>query len=267
MPMSRRSLYRAPSRSRSPAPPRGRKRSRSHSAASQERSDDRNMTQTIVRPRGGLNSNTFNFTRWTDVTSVYSTLDGTAGGTPVSALNNDVIYQGFMTLASMPGFAEFSNLFSQFKITGLEYVLINSMYTDIVTPSNGTPPNTVFPTSCKNCAVYIGSQNDILGVSAITQVQQESGVVVRDFVNMGKPLIVKVKRPTFKLDANDGPGNPQTGSADGSGWLDTNAASAVAWRGFYIAIQSAFLACGSQSTAQPMYSVRCKVSMSFRGVR
>ena len=122
-------------------------------------SPDTNMVSTIMRPRGGLGSDTFRFTRWCDVSNVYSTVDGTIGGAIVNAVNNDTIFQSFISLANVPAASDFSNLFSQYKITALEYHLINFNFSDVVGPTNAGAVNSGAP---KNVAVYIGSQNDTL---------------------------------------------------------------------------------------------------------
>lgn len=265
MPMSRRSLYRAPSRSRSPAPARSRKRARSASAARTSRNEDTNLTtQNVIRPRGGLSSPTFRFTRWADVSSIYNTVDGTFTGAIVSAVANDTIFQGFISLGNIPGVTDFQNLFSQYKIIGLEYHFINNIFTEVNGPNTGPGPAVG---GCKNVAVYLGSQNDVLGVAAITQLQQESGVVVRTFANGGKPMIVKIAKPTYKGTAIDTTGATISSATDLDGWLDTQTAAAIPYRGFYLGIQSAFQASGSSATLMTLYSVRVKVSMIFRGVR
>ena len=265
MPMSMASSTRGRKRARSGTTSRVRSRRSSRSAPrSQARSDDLNMVSTIMRPRGGLTSDTFRFTRWCDVSNVYNTIDGTAGGTIVTALNNDTVFQSFISLANVPAASDFSNLFSQFKITALEYHLINFNFTDVNAPANA---NAVQNNAAKNTAVYIGSQNDTLGIASITQCQQESGVTVRDYVNMGKPLIVKIAKPTYKSSAVNNAGTQIIDAQDQSGWLDTQVAASVPYRGFYMGIQSAFQATGQAVVVMPLYTLRCKVSMIFRGVR
>jgi len=146
----------------------------------------------------------------------------------------------------------------------LEYHFINNIFTDVVGPTNAGAVNTTAP---KNVAVYVGSQNDLLGTSTITQIQQESGVIVRDFCNMGRPLIVKIAKPTYKGTSIDTTGAVVSGSTDLNGWLDTQSGATTPYRGFYMGIQSAFQATGQATTLMPLYSCRVKVNLVFRGVR
>jgi len=260
---------------------RGRKRSRSKSRSrsrgpsrTRTKSDDQNMLSRVVVPRAGMSSkNIFRFTRWCDVSNIFNTNDGSAGGTLVTSGLPDTIFQGVISLNQIPGTADFTNLFSQYKFTGLEYHLINVFCTEINLPANaalqvGNPSTN----SYRNVAVYIGAQNDTLGTASIQQIQQEEGVVVRDLINQGKPLMLKIAKPTYRSSAVDTSGTDINTAVDLNTWLDTQTAAGVAYRGFYMGIQNAYSASTvvstiTQGVAQPMFSVRVKVMMEFRGVR
>ena len=65
------------------------------------------------------------------VSSICNTLDGTVSGTIISAGSPNVVYQGFDTLNFGHDVADFTNLFSQYWITEVEYHIINSNYTGV----------------------------------------------------------------------------------------------------------------------------------------
>jgi len=197
-------------------------------------------------------------------------VDGTAGGVLVTAGSPDTIFQGVISLNQIPGTSDFTNLFSQYRITGLEYHLLNAYVTELSEPINsgltvGNPTTSAF----RNVPVYLGAQNDTLGTATIQQIQQEEGVVVRDLINQGKPLMLKIAKPTYRSSAVDTTGTGIITAVDLNTWLDTQTAAGIAYRGFYMGIQNSFSASTAAlvATAQPMYSVRCKVMMEFRGVR
>lgn len=255
--MSRgRSLYRAPSRSRSRAPTR--KRPRSVSRA------DTLLTSSIMVPRSVSSGPVYTFTRWCNISSVYGTTDGSATGTIVSVGSPDVIYQGLVTLNLLPNQSDFTNLFSQFKITELEYHLINQVYTEVnITQSSGVTPSV--PTA-RNVPVYILAQNDSLGTTTIQQMQQESNVIIRTFTNDGKPFILKVKKPTFFTPGFDGT-SIINNAEEKNGWLDTQTAASVQYRGMALGIENAYSLLGAPSSAFPAMSGRVKLTVQFRGVR
>jgi hypothetical protein len=216
--------------------------------------------------------NTFRFTRWCDVSSIWNTTDGTAGGTIVSSGSPDTVFQGVISLNQIPDTSDFTNLFSQFKITALEYHLINTYVTEISEPNNSATfvQNLTLGGGYRNTAVYIGAQNDTLGTTTIGQLQQEEGVVVRDLVNNGKPMILKIVKPTFNSASVSTTGSSLGTAIEMNGWLDTQSAGSVAYRGFFLGIQNAYsvsTAISTPATAQPMYTVRCRITLEFRGVR
>jgi len=216
-----------------------------------------------MRPAGGLLSPTYSFSRWCTGTSIFNTTDGTPGGPIVTAVQPNTIAQQFITMSVVPNFTDFQALFSQYKITSLEFHLINFQFTDIVGQASGGP---VLGTTPKNTAIYVGSQNDTLGFSTLAQCQQESGVVVRDYCNGGKPFIIKVGKPTYKSPGIDSSGAIVADAVDSAGWLDT-AYNSIAYRGFFCGIENAYNVTGQPNTVVPLFSVRCKVNFVFRGVR
>lgn len=261
MPSRGRSLYRAPSRSRSRAPTRTRKRLRSMSAS---RSADTNISSTIMVPRSVAQGPVYTFTRWCNISSVYGTSDGSSTGTVVTAVAPDVIYQGLVTLNLLPNQSDFTNLFSQFKITELEYHFINQVYTEVnVTQAGGVTPAT---TTARNVPVYILAQNDPLNTTTIQQMQQEQNVIIRTFTNDGKPFILKVKKPTYYSCSTDGT-LIISNAEEKNGWLDTSTAAAVQYRGMALGIENAYGLLGGPVTAFPAMSGRVKMTIQFKGVR
>ena len=73
----------------------------------------------------------FMFTRWVDMSSIYSTVDGQSGSTVISSGSPDIIVQYFASLALLPNLTDFQNLFSVFKIRELEFHFLNCMYTQV----------------------------------------------------------------------------------------------------------------------------------------
>jgi len=222
------------------------------------------MLSTIIVPRGGMGGKVFRFTRSVDMSSVYSTVDGQVASTVISSGSPDIVIQYFASLALLPNLTDFQNLFSVFKIRELEFHFINCMYTEVNGVSGGINGlNTI-----RNGAIYVGKQNDLLsGTSTIQQIQQEEGVTVRDYVNNGKPIIVKIVNPTVYSPAQDASGLVNT-SIESSPWLDTQTSQNVAWRGCYLGFQDAWNCLGQPgATANRAYTVRCKFTMDFKGVR
>jgi len=195
---------------------------------------------------------------------VYTTQDGAAEGTVITSVIPDIIYQGFVSLGLLPNATEFTNLFSQFRITELEYYIINAQTTDIVEgQSSGFTPTT----SIRNTIVYMGKQNDVLSyTNGIQQMQQEEGVILKSFTNDGKPFILKVKKPTFNALAATDTSSTVHGLYSG-GWLDCQTATGVDYRGIYIGVQNAYTTFGAPTIAMPVMTVRVKLSLEFRGVR
>jgi len=122
-------------------------------------------------------------------------------------------------------------------------------------------------TAAKNGAVYIGKQNDLLSPGSIAQCQQESGVILRTFYNDGKPFIIKIKKPTNHgtvVDAN----NNVVVATNTTDWLDTQTAGIVGYRGMFFGLDDAYSVINSPAaTVVPVFSVRIKLTVAFRGVR
>lgn len=232
-------------------------------------SADRQLSSSaIIRKSGGNLGKIYSFSRWADLSPIYSTTNSEAGGTVVLAntallpTQGDVIRQMFSQLDVLPNFAEFQALFSQYRIMEMEFHFLNCMYTEVNAPSgalNGS--NTI-----RNFPVYIGTQTDTLGVVSINQMQQEEGVTVRDYVNNGKPLIIKVMKPSANLLVGDDANLPAIAAEKTGQWLDT-AASDIPHRGVYIGLQDTWAALGQPTVANRVYTVRVKMSLEFRGVR
>ena len=198
------------------------------------------------------------------MSSIFSTVDGQSGSTIITAGSPDIVVQYFATLALLPNLTDFQNLFSVFKIRELEFHFINCMYTEVAGAQGGVNGSNLI----RNGAIYVGKQNDVLGGTvSIQQIQQEEGVTVRDYVNNGRPIIVKIKNPTVHSPANDISG-AVNGAVDSTPWLDTQVAQNVAWRGCYLGFQDAWNCLGQpSSTANRAYTVRCKYTLDFKGVR
>lgn len=253
-------LGRSRSRSRSMSRP-SRKRSRGRSPSVRS---DVNLSSAIMVPRSVSSGPVYTFTRWCNISSVYGTTDGSSTGTIVSVGSPDIIYQGLVTLNLLPNQSEFTNLFSQFKITELEYHFINQVFTEVnITQASGVTPSV--PTA-RNVPVYILAQNDSLGTTTIQQMQQESNVIVRTFTNDGKPFILKVKKPTFFTPGFDGT-SIINNAEEKNGWLDTQTAAAVQYRGMALGIENAYSLLGAPSTAFPAMNGRVKMTVQFKGVR
>lgn len=251
---------------------RGRKRSRSQSRSRSRsrtpyrapfKSDDANMTSIIMVPRAGLNSNTITIRRIGNVSPVYNTTDGTVSGTVVSAGSPNVVYQGFVTLGLLNDVSEFTGLFSQYKITEIEYHIINTNYTDVqIAQQTGM----TLGTAQRNLPIYMGAQNDLLSPATVAQAQQEQGVIMRDYVNQGKPFILKIKNPTYFTPAINDVGGVVALATESRGWLNTQNTN-IAYRGFYFAVEGASPTFSGSATPQIMCSVRARITMQFRGVR
>jgi len=222
------------------------------------------MLSQLIVPRGGLSSKTFTFTRWCDGATIFNTTDGTAGGVIISAGSPDIVAQSIAYLGLLPNSTDFTNLFSQFKITELEYHIINVIATDLAAYQ---PTSIQAFTTPKNSAVYLGKQNDLLSPGTIAQCQQESGVVLRTFYNDGKPFIIKIKKPTNHgtvVDAN----NNVVVATNTTDWLDTQTAGIVGYRGMFFGLDDAHSVINSPTgTVVPVFSVRIKLTLAFRGVR
>ena len=214
-------------------------------------------------PRSGLMGPTYKFTRWCDISNVYATTDGSATGVAVTAVAPDTIYQGLVTLNLLPNQSDFTNLFSQFKITELEYHFINTVMTDV---DVGQTTGILNSAGLRNVPVYILAQNDPLNVASIQQLQQEANVIIRTYTNDGKPFILKVKKPTYYGSATDGT-LIVSNAEERNGWLDTQTAAGVQYRGMCLAIQDAFKLCGTPASAFTLMSGRVKMTLEFRGVR
>lgn len=248
-------------RSRSSSRPRlSLKRGRSGGRISR-RSDDTNMTAAIIM-KSGQSGRTYKFSRWCDGSPIYSTLNSTSGGIVITSNSPDIIFEGFGKLDLLPNFSEFQALFSQYRITEMEYHFLNCMYTSVDVISNGTNgSNTI-----RNFPVYVGSQKDVLQSKTISQMQQEEGVTVRDYVNNGKPLVIKVKHPTIYMPALD-PTTTVPFAVEKSGaWIDTESPS-ICYRGVYLGLQDAFNSLGQPTVANRAYTVRIKLTVEFKGVR
>lgn len=227
------------------------------------KSDDANMTSQIMVPRAGLNSNTVTIRRIGNVSPVYNTNDGTVSGTVVSAGSPNVVYQGFVTLNVLNDIAEFTGLFSQYKITEIEYHIINANYTDVnIAQSTGM----TLGTAQRNLPIYMGAQNDLLSPATVAQAQQEQGVIMRDYVNQGKPFILKIKNPTYFTPAISDVGGVVASATESRGWLNTQNTN-IAYRGFYFAVEGASPTFSGSATPQVMCTVRARITMQFRGVR
>jgi len=214
-------------------------------------------------PRAGLNSNTITIRRIGNVSPIYNTTDGTVGGTVVSAGSPNVVHQGFVTLNLLNDTAELTGLFSQYKITEIEYHILNSNYTDIsITQGSGM----TLGTAQRNLPVYLGAQNDLLSPATVAQAQQEQGVIMRDYVNQGKPFILKIKNPTYFTPAISDVGGVVNQATESRGWLNTQNTN-IAYRGFFFAIEGASPTFSGSATPQVMCTVRAKVTMQFRGIR
>lgn len=250
-------MRRSRSRSRSVS----RKRTRS-AGRSQSRGEDRNLTSAIIVKPGSNGGRIYKFSRWCDGSPLYSTLNSTSSGTVITSNSPDIIFEGFGKLDLLPNYAEFQALFSQYRITEMEYHFLNCMYTNVIVDSNGVNgANTI-----RNFPVYVGTQRDVLQSKTITQMQQEDGVTVRDYVNNGKPLIIKVKKPTIYMPALD-PTTTIPFSVEKWGeWIDTENPS-ICYRGVYLGMQDAWNSLGQPSTANRAYTVRIKLTLEFRGVR
>jgi len=222
------------------------------------------MVASFIVPRGGLSSKTFTFTRWCDGATIFNTTDGTAGGSLISAGSPDIVAQSIAYLGLLPNSTDFTSLFSQFKITELEYHIINVIATELAVPQNLSVTSY---TAAKNGAVYIGKQNDLLSPGSIAQCQQESGVILRTFYNDGKPFIIKIKKPTNHgtvVDAN----NNVVVATNTTDWLDTQTAGIVGYRGMFFGLDDAYSVINSPAaTVVPVFSVRIKLTVAFRGVR
>jgi len=246
------------SRSRSRTP--SRKRSRSRSVG---RGDDRNMVASIIVKPGRSSGPTYKFTRWADAGAIYSTTNSLSSGTVITSGSSDIIYQGFGYLSLLPNYAEFQALFSRYRVTEMEFHFINCMFTDVVGQSNGINGTN----SIRNFPVYIGAQQDTLGTTTIAQIQQEENCTVRDYVNQGKPFIVKVRKPTFVMPATDGLGVsiPQSVETNGE-WIDTNSPD-IPYRGVFLGCQDAWNALGQPTIANRAFTIRIKLTLEFKGVR
>jgi len=219
------------------------------------------MTSAIMIPRGGLGGDTFKFSRICTLGDVFNTIDGTSSGTIVSAGTPHVINQQFFTLDLLPGYTDFTNLFSQYKVKSLTYHLINCNFTDInIVQASGM----TLGTNARNLCVYLGKQNDVLNPTTLAQVQSEEGVVMRDLANDGKPFIVTIKNPTYFVPAVDN-ASGLTQAVEQNGWLDTGS-SAIPYRGFFCLVEQAFGTFGGGSL-QRVFTQRVKVELEFRGVR
>ena len=240
----------------------GRKLRRNLSYGSMSRREDKNLSSAIIVKPGSNGGRIYRFSRWCDGSPIYSTLNSTSGGIVITANSPDIIFEGFGKLDLLPNYAEFQALFSQYRVTEMEYHFLNCMYTSVDVVSNGTNgSNTI-----RNFPVYIGTQRDVLQSKTIAQMQQEDGVTVRDYVNNGKPLIIKVKKPTIYMPALD-PTTTVPFSVETHGqWIDTENA-ACCYRGVYLGMQDAFNSLGAPTVANRAYTVRIKLTLEFRGVR
>lgn len=254
--MDRRSRSRSRSVARST-----RKRSRSAGRTSGYKSNARNMTGQIMIPRGGLGGNTFVFSRICTLGDVFNTIDGTAAGAIVSAVNPHVVNQQFFTLDLLPNYTDFTNLFSQYRVKELTYHLINCNFTEVEI-AQGT--GLTLGTNARNLCVYLGKQNDVLTPTTLAQVQSEEGVIMRDYANDGKPFIVKIKAPTYFVPAVDSTAT-LVQAQESSGWLDCTADD-IAYRGFFALVEQAFGSFGG-ATLQRVFTQRVQVTLEFRGVR
>lgn len=235
------------------------------SSGSRYKSGDANMIGQIMVPRGGVGGDTFKLTRITSLNPVWNTQDGLQAGTIVTSGpgTEDIVIQQFVSLSLLPNFADVKSLFSQYKITELEYHLINCVATDVnITQGGGVTLNT----SQRNLPVYFGAQNDLLNPASKLQCQQEEGVVLRDYMNGGKPFICKIKNPTYFVPVISNLTTLATSPAqESNGWLSTDD-DLVQYRGFFLCLENAASLFGGASLQQ-VFNMRVKVSMIFRGVR
>lgn len=207
-------------------------------------------------------SQTYKFTRWADLGAIYSTTDSQPASPCITAAAPDVIAQLYCQLSNLPNYAEFQALFSQYRITEMEFHFLNCMFTEVNGPQTGINGNNLI----RNFPVYIGQQKDILGFNTINQMQQEEGVTVRDYVNNGKPLIIKVKYPSVNEDAQNGAGAGVIAAQVSSPWIDTTVPD-IAHRGIYLGLQDCFNSLGQPTFANRAYTMRVRLSLEFRGVR
>lgn len=219
------------------------------------------MTGTIMVPRGGLSGDTFTFSRICTLADVFNTVDGDGSSAIVSAGSPHIFNQQYFTLDLLPNYTDFTNLFSQYRVKSLTYHLINCNMTEIAI-QQGT--GMTLATNARNLCVYLGKQNETLSPSTLAQVQSEEGVIMRDYVNDGKPFIVTVKNPTYFAPAVDS-SSSLVQAVEQSGWLDTLAAD-VAYRGFFCCVEQAFGTFGGASL-QRVFTQRVQVTLEFRGVR
>jgi len=215
----------------------------------------------IIRRPGSLN-HIYKFTRWADLGAVYSTADSQAAGALITAVAPDIIAQIFCQLSSLPNYSDFQALFSQYRITEMEFHFLNCMYTEV----NGPQPGVNGLNLIRNFPVYIGQQKDVLGFNTINQMQQEDGVTVRDYVNNGKPLIIKVTNPSVNETAQNGAGVGVIATQSVSPWIDTSVPD-IAHRGVYLGLQDAWNALGQPGAANRAYTIRVRLTVEFRGVR
>jgi len=96
--------------------------------------------------------------------------------------------------------------------------------------------------------------------------QQEQNVIVRTFTNDGKPFILKVKKPMFFTPGFDGT-SIINNAEEKNGWLDTQTAASVQYRGMSLGIENAYGLLGGPSTAFPAMNGRVKMTVQFKGVR
>jgi len=223
---------------------------------------DRNLNSGVVIRKPGSMGEVYKFSRWADLGAIYSTVDSQAASAVITAANPDVIAQLFCQLSSLPNYSDFQALFSQYRITEMEFHFLNCMYTEV----NGPQPGVNGSNLIRNFPVYIGTQTDVLGFNTINQMQQEDGVTVRDYVNNGKPLIIKVSKPSINTPAQDGAGAAVIAAQRTGEWLDTSF-PAVAYRGVYLGLQDAWNSLGQPATANRAYTIRVRMSLEFRGVR
>jgi len=138
------------------------------------------------------------------------------------------------------------------------------VYTEVnVTQVGGVTPSV---TTARNVPLYILAQSDSLGTTTIQQMQQEQNVIVRTFTNDGKPFILKVKQPKFFSCVTDGTVVLINGE-EKNGWLDTQNAAGVQYRGMAMGIENVYALLGGPTSAFPILSGRVKMTVQFKGVR
>jgi len=192
---------------------------------------------------------------------VFNTVDGSSTGAIVNAGSPHIFNQQFFTLDLLPNHTDFTNLFSQYRVKSMTYHLINCNYTDIqIAQGSGM----TLATNARNLCVYLGKQNETLSPSTLAQVQSEEGVIMRDYVNDGKPFIVTVKNPTYFAPAVDST-STLVQAVEQNGWLDT-LADDIPYRGFFCCVEQAFGTFGGVNL-QRVFTQRVSVTLEFRGVR